>query len=178
MSELIVAVVTSGVLGTIIGHVLTAARDEVTFKRTKLEALYMHAAVFCTNLGLMLIPWAFAARDKISLNDALDQQNSVVQGEGNERNLENARMLAGIYFPGVQPALGRIFEARDSIGEAIHRLKAQGKPAEGAASHHAAIARASKQLSQAEEQLRAAILLEAKRLNRAWWKRLPWLRSE
>jgi hypothetical protein len=95
--------------------------------------------------------------------------------QADKRYLEHARMLVSLYFPRLQPTLDRFLSLRERFVAALATFKQGGKQPnrEAAVQMDAAL----KEVEAIEEELRAALIQEARALDRSWWRQLPWLRQ-
>jgi hypothetical protein len=169
------AVLASSVVGTFVGHVLTARRDELGFRRQKLEALHLHVTAFNDSVVQIYVPYLLAMKGEHPLTKAQEMVTRQVTKQADERHLEQARMLTSLYFPRVQPALDTLLKWRDQLMSPLTKFqRGDFRPnPEAAAQLDAAL----NNLKPIEEELRVAMIREARALDRSWWYQLPRLRG-
>src|SRR5262249_16380273 len=119
-------------------------------------------------------PYRLAMLGELSLAQAQAVVTQEVAREADRRNLEHARMLTSLYFPGVQPALDPLLRLQERFMSALTKYQHGGfQPNPEAAAELDAV---FKELEVVDEGLRTAMIREARTLENSWWYQLPRLR--
>jgi len=104
-------VLASGVFSAIVTYNLNKRRQDLEFRRTKLELCFDSAHRFINNLTTSNIPYVDALTNKYTWDEATDMiMNS--QSENDRDHWLNIEKIINIYFPDLTPQLDRLIELK------------------------------------------------------------------
>lgn len=175
----VVATLMGGVVGGLLGHVLTRRRDELAFRREKLEALYMHVERFGNTLFGAYLPKVYAMKGHATLEAAQRRTSEVLKRKSDPgRDYLQMTMIVNIYFPRLREALQSFLGSRDTLSE-VERAFKNDDGARPSAARADELLRAMNAMDGAARVLQRAIVHEATVLNPGRWRarRWPWRRA-
>lgn len=106
----------SGVVATWISHRFAKGKEELFYKRKKLEELYKSIERYTTLLFVMNHMWLRVMDGKLTFNQGLDMQINSGSDEG-KLLLPEIDMLINLYFPIFLPSYKIFINNRDMINE-------------------------------------------------------------
>jgi len=122
----IFTVLASGVVAALVSHFLTKRKEELFYKRAKLEVLYKYIELYKTLLFVTNHMWLNVMNGDIDFNTGLDMQINNNDDE-NKKLLPEIEMLINLYFPKFLVGFKNLIEKRDKVNELYKHFKSTYK---------------------------------------------------
>lgn len=151
-----------GVVSSVVTYRLNHNKEQTIFMRQKAEALYLAADEFGRTFSAHIVTYLPVARGDLDYNQMLDLHiaNPADKRQG---GYETMTMLAGVYFPEVDPELQALLSVRHRLGDVRNAHKQAYKAGGGVGpTWVAAFQDVGHEADLAIKALRAAILRSAK----------------
>jgi len=122
----ILTVLGSGVVAAWVSHYLAKRKEELFYKRTKLEDLYKCIEGYTTLLFVMNHMWLNVMNGDIDFNTGLDMQINN-KDDDNRKLLPEIDMLINLYFPKFLVGFKNLIEKRDNVNKLYLHFKSTYK---------------------------------------------------
>ena len=118
----ILTILSSGVVAACVSHRLAKNKEELFYKRKKLEELYKSIEGYTTLLFVMNHMWLKVMDGELSFNQGLDLQIDSKNSE-EKKCLPEIDMLINLYFPKFLPTYENFIKKRDTVNKLYNNFR-------------------------------------------------------
>jgi len=155
------SILTSGLVSALVTFRLSSRRQDLQFRRQKLEDTYKAFIAFAADLGLHWMPFGAVMAGRLEYKSAI----AMTKVEpAKPRQIDELQMLVAIYFPELQPLLDELLEIRDRGSILVLAYKSYESPGQSRQETLVLFDKVLRELQELRERFALAVRAEAEKI--------------